>query len=125
MKRFASHYLYLSGVGLLKQQVIEITNAGWVSDIFPLTEEIESVEWMPGLIILLPENDKKNIEMILKNISMFNDNSPIVLSESSQYLKKYLSDLEKSETAMFPYLLYPFDFTLMKPVDGTRHKLLQ
>ncbi len=54
MKRFASHYLFMTDVGFIKQQVVEITDEGVVRDTFPLTEEIESVEWMPGVIVLLP-----------------------------------------------------------------------
>ena len=27
--------------------------------------------------------------------------------------------------ALFPYLFYPFDFTSMQPVAGTRHRLLR
>ena len=50
MKRFASHYLLIPAVGFMKQQVVEITGEGIVRDVFPLTEEIESVEWMPGVI---------------------------------------------------------------------------
>lgn len=57
MKRYASHYLFLPEVGFLKQQVIEL-EGGFVSRIFPLVEEIESVEWMPGVIVLCSENDK-------------------------------------------------------------------
>ena len=45
MKRFASHYLFMPDVGFIKQQVVEITDEGVVRDTFPLTEEIESVEW--------------------------------------------------------------------------------
>ena len=48
MKRFASHYLLIPAVGYMKQQVVEITDEGVVRGVFPLTEEIESVEWMPG-----------------------------------------------------------------------------
>ena len=47
MKRFASHYLFMPDVGFIKQQVVEITDEGVVRDTFPLTEEIESGEWMP------------------------------------------------------------------------------
>lgn len=54
MKRFAAHYLLLPEVGFIRQQVVEIADDGRVCHIFPLTEEIESVEWMPGLIALLP-----------------------------------------------------------------------
>lgn len=57
MKRYASHYLFLPEGDFLKQQVIELEEGG-VTRIFPLTEEIESVEWMPGVIVLCPENDK-------------------------------------------------------------------
>ena len=78
MKRFAAHYLLLPDVGFIRQQVVEITDEGYVRDVFPLTEEIESVEWMPGLIALLPENKIKNTEMFSKNISVFQFNLPIV-----------------------------------------------
>lgn len=52
MKRFASHYLYKPETGFLKQQVVEIEGE-FVVKFFPLTEEIESVEWMPGVIELV------------------------------------------------------------------------
>ena len=51
MKRFASHYLYVPDTGFLKQYVIEVEEE-YVVNFFPLTEEIESVEWMPGVIEL-------------------------------------------------------------------------
>ena len=57
MKRFASHYLLIPAVGYMKQQVVEITDEGVVRGVFPLTEEIESVEWMPGVIVLLHISD--------------------------------------------------------------------
>ena len=65
MKRFAAHYLLLPDVGFIRQQVVEIADEGYVRDVFPLTEEIESVEWMPGLIALLPVNEIKNTEIVL------------------------------------------------------------
>ena len=57
MKRFASHYLYVPDTGFLKQHVIEVKEE-YVVNFFPLTEEIESVEWMPGVIELVPEKGK-------------------------------------------------------------------
>ena len=48
MKRFASHYLLIPGVGFVKQQVVEISDEGVAQNIFPLNEEVESVEWLPG-----------------------------------------------------------------------------
>ena len=74
MKRFASHYLLIPAVGYMKQQVVEITDEGVVRGVFPLTEEIESVEWMPGVIVLLSESQMeeiKNTGMILKTSQCF------------------------------------------------------
>lgn len=128
MKRFASHYLFMPDVGFIKQQVVEITDEGVVRDTFPLTEEIESVEWMPGVIVLLPADqleEIKNTGMILKNIPVFQINLSSVSNQSSQCFNEYLQEAEKKGEALFPYLFYPFDFTSMQPVDGTRHRLLR
>ena len=95
MKRFASHYLLIPAVGYMKQQVVEITDEGVVRGVFPLTEEIESVEWMPGVIVLLSESQMeeiKNTGMILKNIPVFQINLPSasVSHQSSQCFNEYL-----------------------------------
>lgn len=58
MKRFASHYLYVPNTGFLKQHVIEMEEE-YVVRFFPLTEEIESVEWVPGVIELAPQDNKR------------------------------------------------------------------
>ena len=128
MKRFASHYLLIPAVGYMKQQVVEITDEGVVRGVFPLTEEIESVEWMPGVIVLLSESQMeeiKNTGMILKNIPVFQFNFPIVSDQTSQCFKEALAASEKRGEVLFPYLFYPFDFTSMQPVAGTRHRLLR
>ena len=125
MKRFAAHYLLLPDVGFIRQQVVEIADEGYVRDVFPLTEEIESVEWMPGLIALLPVNEIKNTEMFSKNISVFQFNFPIVSDQTSHCFKEALAASEKRGEVLFPYLFYPFDFTSMQPVAGTRHRLLR
>ena len=113
MKRFASHYLLIPAVGYMKQQVVEITDEGVVRGVFPLTEEIESVEWMPGVIVLLSESQMeeiKNTGMILKNIPVFQINLPSasVSHQSSQCFNEYLQEAEKKGEALFPYLFYPF-----------------
>ena len=125
MKRFAAHYLLLPDVGFIRQQVVEIADEGYVRDVFPLTEEIESVEWMPGLIALLPVNEIKNTEMFSKNISVFQFNFPIVSDQTSQCFKEAIAASAKRGEVLFPYLFYPFDFTSMQPVAGTRHRLLR
>ena len=115
-------------VGFIKQQVVEITDEGVVRDTFPLTEEIESVEWMPGVIVLLPADqleEIKNTGMILKNIPVFQINLPSVSNQSSQCFNEYLQEAEKKGEVLFPVLFYPFDFISMQPVDGTRHRLLR
>mgnify|MGYP001653793204 FL=1 len=128
MKRFASHYLFMPDVGFIKQQVVEITDEGVVRDTFPLTEEIESVEWMPGVIVLLPADqleEIKNTRMILKNIPVFQINPSNILNQSSRCFEESLKELKEKGEVLFPVLFYPFDFISMQPVDGTRHRLLR
>ena len=80
MKRFASHYLLIPAVGYMKQQVVEITDEGVVRGVFPLTEEIESVEWMPGVIVLLSESQMEKTSQCFKSIfPVFRINLPNVL----------------------------------------------
>lgn len=128
MKRFASHYLLIPTVGYMKQQVVEITDEGVVRGVFPLTEEIESVEWMPGVIVLLSESQVekiKNTGMILKNIPVFQINPSNILNQSSRCFEESLKELKEKGEVLFPVLFYPFDFISMQPVDGTRHRLLR
>ena len=115
-------------VGFIKQQVVEITDEGVVRDTFPLTEEIESVEWMPGVIVLLPADqleEIKNTGMILKNIPVFQINTSNILNQSSRCFEESLKELKEKGEVLFPVLFYPFDFISMQPVDGTRHRLLR
>lgn len=75
MKRFASHYLLIPDVGFVKQQVVEISDEGVAQNIFPLTEEVESVEWLPGVIVLLPVHQMEEIKIpgwLLKTSRYFN-----------------------------------------------------
>lgn len=58
VKRFASHFIFLPGHGYLKQYVVGVEE-GQVVSAFPLTEEIEGVEWFPGVIALL--NNEEDI----------------------------------------------------------------
>ncbi|WP_349905086.1 hypothetical protein [Bacteroides caccae] len=128
MKRFASHYLFMPDVGFIKQQVVEITDEGVVRDTFPLTEEIESVDWMPVVIVLLPADqleEIKNTGMILKNIPVFQINPSNILNQSSRCFEESLKELKEKGEVLFPVLFYPFDFISMQPVDGTRHRLLR
>lgn len=126
MKRFASHYLLIPDVGFIKQQVVEVNAEGIVQGIFPLTEEIESVEWMPGVIVLLSADQYTALGtdytdfMVLFHFKPDNPHDSCLNS-----LNEYLHVMERKGEALFPYLFYPFDFTSMQPVDGTRHRLLR
>ena len=96
-------------VGFIKQQVVEITDEGVVRDTFPLTEEIESVEWMPGVIVLLPADqleEIKNTGMILKNIPVFQINPSNILNQSSRCFEESLKDAKKGD---FIYFDPPYD----------------
>lgn len=135
MKRFAAHYLFLPNAGFMKQHVVEITAEGAVRSIFPLKEEVESVEWFPGVIVLLPETDLEieinagtvlaNIPTFISNISILFGKHPNVLEQTSQCFWEALDKYKKREIALFPFLFYPFDFTSMQLVAGTQHRLLR
>ncbi|WP_455591942.1 hypothetical protein [Bacteroides sp.] len=102
MKRFAAHYLWSPQTGLIKQAVVEVVE-NCATSIFPLTEEIESVEWYPGIIVLWP----------------YKEISP---EELKQAMRQPAADNELH--TLYAHLFYPFDFTMMQPVAGTQHRLL-
>lgn len=103
MKHYAAHYVWSAQVGLQKQFVVVIADEGHVHCIFPLTEEIESVEWYPGIICLWAEKE-------------------ISLDNLKQALRLPATGIRQPQ--LYAHLLYPFDFTSMQLVDETRHKLL-
>ena len=113
IKRYASHFILLPGYGYLKQCVVEVEE-GCVVSVFPLTEEIEAVEWFPGVIVLLAE--KGDVSERLHDI--FREQSDVLEIIPDILCKKQLL------SRLRPYLLYPFDFTTMQPAAGTRHKQL-
>lgn len=51
MTRYASHFLYLSPADYLNQHVVELKD-GYAYRIFPLREEVESTQWLGGIILL-------------------------------------------------------------------------
>ena len=83
--------------------------------VFPLTEEIEGVEWFPGVIVLL-----NNEEDISEGYSGIFQKSSEVLEELPEVFCQ-----ETFSSGISAYLFYPFDFTTMQPVGGTRHRPLR
>ncbi len=106
MKRYAAHYLYLPRYGYLKGHAVEITPER-TCRLFPLPEEAEDVAWLPGVIALLPSQEEPSFGTAPRMASL-----PATLQEG----------LLPAGTT--PYYYYPFDFTAMRPCDGTRRRQL-
>lgn len=108
MIRYASHYLFLPGHGFLRRYVVQMRD-GRVEALFPLSDEIENTEWQPGVIALVEcGTDVVDVSFAVKE----------VLAEVPAAVLARLPRL-------MPVLLFPFDFTRMEPVAGTRHRPLQ
>lgn len=108
MKRYASHFLFLPRYGFLERRVVELQE-GRVSRVFPLTEEVENTEWMPGVIALLPPDADAMPDF----------------SRSPRKLPAMPSAIGAAQLrACVPVLFFPFDFTAMQPVAGTRRRPL-
>lgn len=50
-KRYAAHYLFTPSSGYKRLQGVELAD-GYVVRSFPLTEETEATQWLPGIIRL-------------------------------------------------------------------------
>ncbi len=105
-RRFAAHYIYLSGYGYLKNCAVELLD-GKLARIFSLTEEIEDTEWLPGVIA------------VLESPGLFP--ARVVPAFPSSVPGEVLQELSGYPV----YHFYPFDLTFMSPVDGTRRRQLQ
>ena len=105
----ASLFHVVPGSGFLKQYAIEI-EGGYICHIFPFSEEIESVEWFPGVILLTPQ-EESDIN------TLFNFTN---IEKQSIYIPKVTIDMKWRA-----YLLYPFNFVTMQPVAETLHRQLQ
>jgi hypothetical protein len=111
MKRFAAHYIYLPTLGFFRQHVVEIATDGTITRIFPLTEELSSTEWHPGVIALLE--------------------SPLPTTPVSLRIPAGTPCFDSFEasnlvlTRRIPVLFFPFDFIEMQTEDGVPGIILQ
>ncbi|NDV59754.1 hypothetical protein [Bacteroides sp. 519] len=104
MKRFAANYIYIPEYGFLKQYVVEEKGDGIL--LFPLTEEIEAVSWMQGIICLLPVTEE--VQTVL-NPEFY----------SNKQVQGNASDIPVlSEVRIIQ--IYPFDFTLTQPQKNSQ-----
>jgi hypothetical protein len=101
IKRYASHFLLLPEYGFLKQCAVEIGKERDVLRIFPLLEELETVEWHPGVILLLQKEEDKN-----RITQLFQNRYPLLSGIPTIYQTNI-------PIKQFVYLLYPFDFKRM------------
>lgn len=134
MKRFASHFLFLPAYGYLKQYVVE-TEEGIVVRLFPLTEEIENVEWLPGAIVLLTQEELKKLDANFNSAHTFQElskTSPEFYYSSGDVLVNFPRSFTKTpppsidgSCRLLPVYFSNFDIITMLPVAGTRHKLLR
>lgn len=115
IKKYAAHYVFIPRYGYLKQYAVEVKE-GQVISIFPLAEEIEDVEWFPGVIALLSANEGGVSET---NYDLFNQSGTILNQLPPTFCN------EQFPSGLTPFLFYPFNFTLMLPADGTRRRRLQ
>ena len=105
-------YTHLPAYGYLKQYAIE-TEEGMVVRLFPLTEEIENVEWLPGAIVLLTQNELKEPDTIFS------------LTNASRNLLITPPSFIDGSCGLMPVYFPNFDTTTLLPAAGTRHKLLR
>ena len=110
MKRFASHYLFLPEHGWMKQMVVEIENDN-VSRIFPLSEESERVQWMPGVSVLLSDAD---VTKDFNREAMLADKITPLLAETKivDYIASDMNEVIMQKKWVV-FRLFPFDFTEM------------
>lgn len=119
MKRFASHYLYIPSHGFLKQHVIEIDSNGYVTTLYPLKEEVESVIWIPGVIAFITApllQDVKERQWKGSNIIAFEQ------KDIKTELPVGFNNVDALK--LTAVRLYPFDFTQMQPIESTGFQVL-
>ena len=121
MKRFASHYLYLTSYGFLKQYVVEINNEGYATALYPLIEESESIIWTPGVISLISPEQLPEIKDEWKDLEKRN----IFFEHKLIKTELPASHNNMAGLNLTAIRLYPFDFTQMKPNKDTIFQILE
>lgn len=106
MKRYASHFLFLPRYGYLRQFAVEM-EGGHAVRIFPLSEEVENTEWLPGVILLLDEDIRPDIT----SYEPYFDTS-LILSPVSGNLS-YILERRKGSLFLL-FLIYCFPLTLQR-----------
>lgn len=116
-KKYASHYLFIEDKGYFKLAAIEIID-GTPQKITFISQETENTEWLPGIIILVPKSNNNLSRNFIKTCKGYIENAPSQISESVSI------DIDKNKEYIAVYFPF-FNFTEMKLVDETQHRLLQ
>lgn len=117
IKRYASHYILIPDCGFLKQAVAE-TSAGTIR-LFPLEGETEDVEWLPGILVCAGEEVSSDD---LSDMCRKADGHVLPSLPASWNHGNVLPPATPSSMQLYHF--YPFDFTAMMPVAGTRRRRL-
>lgn len=112
MKRYASHYVLSPDMEWIRLPVVEID--GEEIKLYPVSEELHSIEWLPGVILLLSKNRNRIGEEPYQQ--------DIFISAKHSPLQEMFLSVHSEEFEIF--YLSPFDFTLMQPVSETRSRQL-
>lgn len=106
MRAVATHRVYdAEKREILAKQVVELDERGYVTRVYPLTEEVRHTEWLGDLIVLYPQQ--------LPEI--------LPLERFSQYKERITSQLDtprKGERKK-AYLLTPFNVSEMEFTPDT------
>lgn len=130
MKRYAAQYLFVAGRGYLRMAVADMGERGPAA-IFPLHEEVENTEWLPGVLLLVPDgrewanagNDGLDRPVTADGIEFYRTlyvNRPLTFGED---LFASGSSLPGGGGVRL-YSCPSFQFGVMLPCVGTRHRRL-
>ena len=114
MNRYAAHYVLWPGTAFFKQCAVAVEN-GRVRHVFGVSQELESIEWHPGVIVLMAGKE----DGLLGAGDMWHVPEAVLTPELAE--KASVSFSQKRVQA---WLFYPFNFTSMRPVGGTRRRQL-
>ena len=112
-RRYAAHFVYVAGLGFIRRQVVEV-GEGRVLSICPLAGEVEHTVWIPdGIIALWP------------SAAVADWRTELAAGASAAVIPSLPTDWQPDASASWQaYSLAPFDLISLKPVAGTRRRLL-
>lgn len=86
MKRYYSHYTFIYPDIFIKNHIVELNGEYQITHIFPFDKEIERTEFYSGLLIFLPDNIDKDLDIqSIMNKDLFHKEPLIQLSPEKRY----------------------------------------